>query len=61
MFWSEPAQMWARSRYDDVRAALVDWRTFSNEAGAGSTHMLTRTLTTDTELHGPPPRAHHHM
>ena len=53
--------MWARSRYDDVRAALVDWRTFSNEAGAGSPHMLTRTLTTDTELHGPPPRAHHHM
>ena len=35
-FWSEPAQMWALSRYDDVRAALLDWRTYRGEAAAAS-------------------------
>lgn len=35
--WSEQANMWALSRYEDVRNALLNWKVFSNEAGAGST------------------------
>lgn len=35
--WSPEANMWALSRYDDVRGALQNWKAFSNEAGAGST------------------------
>lgn len=35
--WSAPAGMWALSRYDDIRGALLNWKVFSNEAGAGST------------------------
>lgn len=34
--WSPEANMWALSRYDDVRNALQNWKVFSNEAGAGS-------------------------
>lgn len=37
LFWSNEANMWALSRYDDVRMALKNWKIFSNEAGAGST------------------------
>jgi cytochrome P450 len=36
-YWSAPCNFWVLSRYDDVRGALANWRTFSNEAGSGST------------------------
>ena len=32
-FWSEEAGMWVLSRYDDVLAALQDWRTYSSAQG----------------------------
>lgn len=32
-FWSEEARKWVLSRYDDVLAALQDWRTFSSAKG----------------------------
>ena len=35
--WSEQANMWALSRYEDVRNGLLNWKVFSNEAGSGST------------------------
>lgn len=35
-YWSEPANLWALSRYEDVKAALLNWRVFSSEAGHGS-------------------------
>lgn len=31
--------LWALARYDQVRAALADWRTFSSAAGTGITHI----------------------
>jgi len=34
--WAGACNMWALSRYEDVRAALQNWRVFSNEVGAGS-------------------------
>ncbi|MEH6548395.1 MAG: cytochrome P450 [Pseudomonadales bacterium] len=33
VYWSEQYQFWALSRFDDVRTALHDWETFSNEGG----------------------------
>ena len=32
-FWSEEAGMWVLSRYDDVLAALTNWRTYSSSKG----------------------------
>lgn len=32
-FWSEEAGMWVLSRYDDVLAALTNWRTYSSAKG----------------------------
>lgn len=32
-FWSEEAGMWVLSRYDDVLAALTDWRRYSSAKG----------------------------
>lgn len=32
-FWSEEASKWILSRYDDVLAALQDWRTYSSAKG----------------------------
>ena len=32
-YWSEGAQLWILSRYDDVLAATQDWRTFSSRDG----------------------------
>lgn len=32
-FWSEEAGKWVLSRYDDVLAALQDWRTYSSAKG----------------------------
>lgn len=32
-FWSERAQIWFLSRYDDVAHAAQDWRTFSSSRG----------------------------
>lgn len=32
-FWSEEAGMWVLSRYDDILAALSDWRTYSSAKG----------------------------
>jgi cytochrome P450 len=32
-FWSQEAGMWVLSRYDDVLAALQDWRTYSSAQG----------------------------
>lgn len=37
LYWSEACNFWVLSRYDDVRAALLNWKVFSNEAGSGST------------------------
>lgn len=37
VYWSSECNFWVLSRYDDVRAALLNWKAFSNEAGAGST------------------------
>ena len=37
VFWSADCNFWVLSRYDDVRAALLNWQAFSNEAGSGST------------------------
>ena len=34
--WAQACNMWALSRYEDVRGALQNWRVFSNEVGAGS-------------------------
>jgi len=36
VYWSKDCNLWVLSRYDDVRAALLNWKSFSNEAGAGS-------------------------
>ncbi len=36
VYWAKESNLWALSRYDDVRAALQNWRQFSNEAGDGS-------------------------
>ena len=33
LFWCEEAGMWVLSRYDDIMAALIDWRTFSSAQG----------------------------
>lgn len=33
LFWSEEAGMWVLSRYDDILAALQDWRTYSSAQG----------------------------
>jgi cytochrome P450 len=35
--WSPECNFWVLSRYDDVRAAVLNWKVYSNEAGAGST------------------------
>lgn len=32
-FWSEEAGMWVLSRYDDILAALSNWRTYSSAKG----------------------------
>ena len=32
-FWSEEAGMWVLSRYDDILAALTNWRTYSSSKG----------------------------
>jgi cytochrome P450 len=32
-FWSEEANMWVLSRYDDISRALQDWRTYSSAKG----------------------------
>lgn len=32
-FWSQDAGMWVLSRYDDVLAALTNWRTYSSAKG----------------------------
>lgn len=29
-FWSEEANMWVLSRYDDIVTALNDWETYSS-------------------------------
>jgi cytochrome P450 len=33
VYFDEPRQLWALSRYDDVQAAAKDWETFSSTAG----------------------------
>jgi cytochrome P450 len=33
LFWCEEAGMWVLSRYDDILAALQDWRTYSSAKG----------------------------
>lgn len=33
VFWNEEHQFWALSRFDDVRSALYDWETYSNQGG----------------------------
>lgn len=33
--WLDPLQCWAVSRYDDVRAVLVDWEGFTSDQGVG--------------------------
>jgi len=32
-FWSEEANMWVLSRYADIHAALMDWKTYSSASG----------------------------
>jgi cytochrome P450 len=32
-YWSEGAQLWILSRYDDIVEAARDWQTFSSAAG----------------------------
>ncbi len=41
-FWSDDAQMWVLSRYDDVVAALDDWETFSSAQGNMMTELPGR-------------------
>lgn len=54
-FWSEPAQMWVLSRYDDIVTALSDWKTYSSARGNLMTELPGRagaTLgTTDPPRH----------
>lgn len=54
-FWSEPAQMWVLSRYDDIVTALSDWKTYSSAKGNLMTELPGRagaTLgTTDPPRH----------
>lgn len=33
LFWSERHRFWALSRFEDVRQALFNWETYSNEGG----------------------------
>lgn len=54
-FWSEEANMWVLSRYDDIVAAGQDWRTYSSAKGNLMTELPGRagaTLgTTDPPRH----------
>ncbi|WP_042703872.1 cytochrome P450 [Azospirillum sp. B506] len=54
-FWSEEANMWVLSRYDDIVAALNDWETYSSAKGNLMDEMPNRagnTLgTTDPPRH----------
>lgn len=54
-FWSEEAQMWILSRYDDIVAAGQDWKTYSSAKGNLMTELPNRagaTLgTTDPPRH----------
>lgn len=36
VYWAKDCNLWVLSRYDDVRAGLLNWKVFSNEAGSGS-------------------------
>lgn len=54
-FWSDPAQMWILSRYADILAAGLDWKTYSSASGNLMTELPNRagaTLgTTDPPRH----------
>lgn len=41
-FWSEEAQMWVLSRYDDIANALKDWETYSSASGNLMTELPGR-------------------
>jgi len=41
-FWSEEAQMWVLSRYDDISEALKDWETYSSASGNLMTELPGR-------------------
>lgn len=55
VFWSEEADMWVLSRFDDIANALNDWRTYSSAKGNLMTELPNRagaTLgTTDPPRH----------
>ena len=54
-FWSEEAEMWVLSRYDDIVTAGQDWQTYSSASGNMMTELPNRagaTLgTTDPPRH----------
>jgi cytochrome P450 len=52
--WMERYGMFALSRYDDVRAALGDWETFSSARGVSFNEQMNETLKGIT-LHTDPP------
>lgn len=37
VFWSGACNFWVLTRYEDVRAAMLNWQVYSSEAGAGAT------------------------
>lgn len=41
--WLERYGVWAMARYDEVHAALLDWRTFCSSAGVGLSNFRTET------------------
>src|SRR5215468_9125231 len=52
--WMSRYDMFALSRYDDVRAALGDWETFSSAHGVTFNEQMNQTLKGIT-LHTDPP------
>jgi cytochrome P450 len=52
--WLRPLGMYALSRYQDVRAALLDWQTFSSAHGAAMNEPVNQAIAGNTLGSDPP-------
>ncbi|WIY01085.1 cytochrome P450 [Amycolatopsis mongoliensis] len=52
--WIEPQQCWAVTRYDEVRATLEDWESFTSDQGTGLNDAVNSALTGTLLASSPP-------
>ena len=48
-FWSEEANMWVLTRYQDIVMALNDWETFSSAKGNLMSEMLLKKMISEQQ------------